>query len=179
MQGYNRVFLLGNIGRIETLTTNNGSTLVKVSLATNRHAKNSATGEKTTETEWHNLIFSNIGNYKLAEIAATYLKKGQPIFIDGEIRTRKWETKQGEKRQTVEIYVKEMMMLPSQTAPAPAPVEMYTPPPAQRPQYAAAISSQIYDDAKKENTSPNAQLPNGLNYTPGKADNFIDDDIPF
>jgi single-strand DNA-binding protein len=82
MFGFNRVFLLGNIGSIELLTTKDGAAMVKISLATNRPGKNAA-GERENITEWHNLVFYNVGNYRLADIAGEYLQKGQAIGTGG------------------------------------------------------------------------------------------------
>lgn len=105
----NKVCLIGNLGQDpESRTTASGKTVVNVSLATTRKAK----GQKENKTEWHNLVFFNRGNYKLADIAETYLRKGTQVYIEGELNTQRWE-KEGHKFQKTNVIVNELQMLGS------------------------------------------------------------------
>ena len=104
----NKVQLIGNLGADPKLHTfDNGGTVANVSIATSEKWKDKESGEVREHTEWHNLVFHN----RLAEIARDYLKKGSPIYVEGRLRTRKWQTEGGEYRYTTEIRVDEMQML--------------------------------------------------------------------
>ncbi|MBO4329993.1 MAG: single-stranded DNA-binding protein [Rhodocyclaceae bacterium] len=104
----NKVQLIGNLGADPKLHTfDNGGTVANVSIATSEKWKDKESGEVREHTEWHNLVFHN----RLAEIARDYLKKGSPIYVEGRLRTRKWQTEGGEDRYTTEIRVDEMQML--------------------------------------------------------------------
>ena len=104
----NKVQLIGNLGADPKLHTfDDGGTVANVSIATTEKWKDKESGELREQTEWHNLVFHN----RLAEIARDYLKKGSPIYVEGRLRTRKWQTEGGEDRYTTEIRVDEMQML--------------------------------------------------------------------
>lgn len=108
MASVNKVILIGNLGRDPELRTfPSGGQVANVSLATTETWKDRQTGERRELTEWHNLVFSD----RLAEIAAQYLKKGSPVYIEGRIRTRKWQDQSGQDRYTTEIRVDNMQML--------------------------------------------------------------------
>lgn len=110
MASLNKVLLIGNLGRDpESRTFPNGGTVTNVSIATTETWKDRQTGERREATEWHNLVFHN----RLAEIAAQYLRKGSPVYVEGRIRTRKWQDKNGQDRYTTEVHVDEMQMLGS------------------------------------------------------------------
>lgn len=108
MASLNKVQLIGNLGRDpEFRAFSDGGCVATVSIATSERWKDKQSGEPREATEWHNLVFHN----RLAEIARDYLKKGSPIYVEGRLRTRKWQTEGGEDRYTTEIRVDEMQML--------------------------------------------------------------------
>ncbi len=107
MAGVNKVILIGNLGadpEVRYLT--NGTTVANFRLATSEN-RLSKTGEKTTITEWHRIVAFG----KLAEICRDYLSKGKQVYIEGKIRSRSWEDKEGNKRFTTEILANQMQML--------------------------------------------------------------------
>jgi len=105
--GINKVILIGNLGRDpEIQKFDNGVKKASFSLATTETFKNRE-GEKTQHTEWHNIILWR----GLAEIAENYLRKGSTIYLEGKIRRREWEDKEGQKRYTTEILGDTMTML--------------------------------------------------------------------
>lgn len=106
----NRVILVGNLGADPELRySNNGDAILNISIATSESRKDKQTGEKKQMTEWHRVVFYG----QLAEIVAKYLKKGDTLYVEGKIRTRKWTDQQGVERYTTEIYADEMRMLGS------------------------------------------------------------------
>ena len=106
-KGINKVILIGNLGQDPAQKAlPNGNAVTNVSLATSRTWKDKNSGEQKEKTEWHRVVFFN----RLAEIAAQYLKKGEKVYIEGELRTREWE-KDGQKHFTTEIVGSEMQML--------------------------------------------------------------------
>lgn len=106
----NMVQLIGNLGRDPELRAfPNGGCVANVSLATTGRWKDRQTGEAREATEWHNIVFHD----RLAEIAEQYLHKGSPVYVKGQLRTRKWQDKDGQDRYTTEIHVDEMLMLGS------------------------------------------------------------------
>jgi single-strand DNA-binding protein len=110
MASVNKVILVGNLGKDpETRYTPDGAAITNITLATTDTWKDKATGEKKEATEWHRVAFFG----KLAEIAGQYLKKGRPVYIEGRIRTRKWQDKEGQDRYTTEIIADQMQMLGS------------------------------------------------------------------
>ncbi|BAX79504.1 single-stranded DNA-binding protein [Labilibaculum antarcticum] len=103
----NKVILVGNVGKDpEVKYLDNGVAVCNFSLATSE-TYNNKNGEKVTQTEWHNIVLWR----KLAEIAESYVKKGMQIYVEGQIRTRNWEDKDGIKRYTTEIFGTTMQML--------------------------------------------------------------------
>ncbi len=110
MASINKVILIGNLGKDpETRYTPDGAAITNITLATTDTWKDKATGEKKEATEWHRVSFFG----RLAEIAGQYLKKGRPVYIEGRIRTRKWQDKEGQDRYTTEIIADQMQMLGS------------------------------------------------------------------
>jgi len=108
MASVNKVILVGNLGADpETRFMPNGDAIANIRLATTESWKDKATGEKKELTEWHRVVFRS----KLAEIVGQYLKKGSAVYIEGRIRTRKWQDKEGQERYTTEIEAREMQML--------------------------------------------------------------------
>ena len=113
MSSVNKVILVGHLGKDpEIRSFSNGEQVANVSIATTDKWKDKATGEQREATEWHNLVF--IG--RQAEIAGQYLKKGSQIYVEGSIRTRKWQDKEGNDRYTTEVRVGNMQMLGGKTA---------------------------------------------------------------
>ena len=113
-RGVNKVILVGNLGADpETRSMPSGMTVTNIRIATSESWKDKAGGEKQEKTEWHNLKCSITS---LAEVAGEYLKKGSQVYIEGKIRTRKWQDKEtGKDRYTTEIIVNEMQMLGSKS----------------------------------------------------------------
>jgi single-strand DNA-binding protein len=110
-RGVNKVILVGNLGKDpETRYMPSGSAVTNLRIATSESWKDKTTGEQTERTEWHAVAMFG----RLAEIAAEYLRKGSQVYIEGKLRTRKWQDKtSGQDRYTTEIIADEMQMLGS------------------------------------------------------------------
>ena len=107
MASVNKVILVGNLGRDpEVRFMPNGEAVCNFSIATTDSWKDKS-GAKQERTEWHNIVMYR----KLAEIAGEYLKKGRPVYVEGRLQTRKWQTKEGQDRYTTEIIADQMQML--------------------------------------------------------------------
>lgn len=107
-RGVNKVILVGNIGQDpDTKYMPSGGAVTNISVATSESWKDKQTGQPVERTEWHRVVFFN----KLAEIAAQYLRKGSKVYIEGSLRTRKWQDQSGQDRYTTEIVASEMQML--------------------------------------------------------------------
>ena len=107
-RGINKVILVGNVGKDpETRYMPNGKAVTNFSIATSDGWTDKQTGDKQERTEWHNVVLFE----KLAEIASQYLRKGSQVYIEGSLRTRKWQDKEGKDRYTTEIVGREMQML--------------------------------------------------------------------
>ena len=107
-RGINKVIIVGNVGGDpETRYMPSGSAVTNLTVATNESWKDKQTGEQKERTEWHRVAMFN----RLAEIAAEYLRKGSQVYIEGKLRTRKWQDKSGNDRYTTEIIADEMQML--------------------------------------------------------------------
>src|SRR5512145_1692753 len=110
MASVNKVILIGNLGRDpETRYTADGAAITNITIATSDRWKDKASGEMKESTEWHKVAFFG----RLAEIAGEYLKKGRPVYVEGRLRTRKWQDKEGQDRYTTEIVAENMQMLGS------------------------------------------------------------------
>ena len=110
MASVNKVILVGNLGRDpETRYATSGSAICNITIATSRQWKDKTSGEKKEETEWHRVVFYD----RLAEIAGEYLKKGRPVYVEGRLKTRKWQDKEGQDRYTTEIVAEQMQLLGS------------------------------------------------------------------
>jgi single-strand DNA-binding protein len=108
MASVNKVILVGNCGRDpETRYMPDGAALTNVSIATTFRWKDRNSGENKEETEWHRVSFRG----RLAEIAGEYLKKGSPVYVEGRLRTRKWQDQSGQERYTTEIIADQMQLL--------------------------------------------------------------------
>lgn len=136
MASVNKVILVGHLGRDPEVRygADGTSAVCNVSIATTSSWKDKASGERREETEWHRVVFYN----RLAEIAGEYLKKGRPVYIEGRLKTRKWQNKEGVDQYTTEIIADQMQMLggrdeqESQTPSQPRPTPQSTQPVATR-----------------------------------------------
>ena len=158
MASVNKVILVGNLGADpETRYMPNGDAVANIRMATTESWKDKATGEKKELTEWHRVVFYR----KLAEIVGQYLKKGSAVYVEGRIRTRKWQDKEGQERYTTEIEANEMQMLGGRQSASSSGGEA---------EYGGSMPSQPAGPAGAAN-KPAAQ----------KAPSFedMDDDIPF
>lgn len=152
-RGVNKVILVGNCGKDpETRYMPSGGAVTNISVATSESWKDKQTGETKERTEWHNIVFFN----RLGEIAGEYLRKGSQIYVEGSLRTRKWQDKSGNDRYTTEIVANEMQMLGSRSGGGDS--------------YAPAQSSQ---SSSKPASQP-ASKPE-----PAMVEDGFDDDIPF
>jgi len=112
----NKVTLIGNLGADpEVRSTNNGSRVATLSLATSRQW-NDQKGEKQEKTEWHRVICWNNKGFMLADLAEKYMKKGDKVYIEGRIEYRTWEDKEKQTRYTTEIIAREIILLGSRGA---------------------------------------------------------------
>lgn len=147
-RGINKVILIGHLGQDpQSRAMPSGKTVVNLRLATTEQWRDRQTGENKEATEWHNVVMFE----RLAEIAAEYLRKGSQIYIEGRLRTRKWQDREGQDRYTTEIVANDMQMLGGRGGGAPG---------------AAAERS-----GRSEERSARAE--------PAVADEALDDDIPF
>ena len=156
-RGINKVILVGNLGNDpEIRYTQAGAAITNISIATSETWKDKQTGQPQERTEWHRVVFFN----RLAEIAGEYLRKGSKVYVEGGLRTRKWQDKEGQDRYTTEIVGNEMQMLDSRGA-------------------GQGGGYQAPDDASQSapRAAPAAKPAEG-GAAPGDFGNF-DDDIPF
>ncbi len=128
-RGINKVILVGNLGADpESRAMPSGSSVTNIRVATSESWKDKSTGDQQERTEWHSVAFFG----RLAEVAAEYLRKGSQVYIEGKLRTRKWQDRDGKDRWTTEIIANEMQMLggrPGAGAPAQASAVAETLPP--------------------------------------------------
>lgn len=109
-RGVNKVILIGNLGADpESRYLPSGSAVANITLATSESWRDKQTGQQQERTEWHRVVFFN----RLAEIVGEYLKKGSKVYVEGSLRTRKWQDKEGRDQYTTEIVANEMQMLDS------------------------------------------------------------------
>lgn len=107
MRGVNKVILIGNLGHDpEIRYTTSGQAVAHFTLATTE-VRTNKDGQKQEFTEWHRIVAWG----RLAEISGEYLSKGKRVYIEGTLRTRTWEDKEGKKRWTTEVFAKNMQML--------------------------------------------------------------------
>lgn len=134
MASVNKVIIIGNLGRDPDVRyTPDGAAVCNVNIATTSGWKDKNSGEKREETEWHRVVFYN----RLAEIAGEYLKKGRSVYIEGKLKTRKWQNKEGADQYTTEIVADQMQMLGNrqdgEDAPHESPAHQSAPAPRARP----------------------------------------------
>jgi single-strand DNA-binding protein len=107
-RGINKVILIGNLAKDpETRYMPSGGAVTNATIATSETWKDKNTGDQQERTEWHRVVFFN----RLGEIAGEYLKKGSKVYVEGSLRTRKWQGQDGQDRYTTEIVASEMQML--------------------------------------------------------------------
>jgi single-strand DNA-binding protein len=107
-RGINKVILIGHLGQDpQQRAMPSGKAVVNLRMATTDQWRDKQTGENKEATEWHNVVMFD----RLAEVAAEYLRKGSQLYVEGRIRTRKWQDKEGQDRYTTEIVANEMQML--------------------------------------------------------------------
>ena len=112
-RGVNKVILIGNLGADpETRAMPSGTTVANLRIATSESWRDKQTGEQQERTEWHRVALFG----RLAEIAGEYLRKGSQVYIEGSLRTRKWQDKQGNERYSTEIVGNDLQMLGSRAA---------------------------------------------------------------
>jgi len=163
MASVNKVILVGNLGRDpEVRYSPDGGAICNVSIATTSSWKDKTSGDRREETEWHRVVFYN----RLAEIAGEYLRKGRPVYVEGRLKTRKWQNKEGVDQYTTEVVADQMQMLGGRDSGGDsmgggAPDGMSDSQPASRPA------------ARPQGQRPAAPAANGANL----AD--MEDDIPF
>ena len=108
MRGINKIIIIGHLGADpESHQFSNGGNVTNISVATSEQWTDKQTGEKREATEWHRITLFN----RLGEIAAQYLKKGSKVYIEGSLRTRKWQEQNGQDRYTTEVRADKMQML--------------------------------------------------------------------
>jgi single-strand DNA-binding protein len=175
-RGVNKVILVGNLGKDpEVRYTPSGSAVANVAIATSDQWKDKQTGEQQERTEWHRVVFFN----RLAEVVGEYVKKGQQIYVEGRIQTRKWQDQSGQDRWTTEIVASEMQMLGGRGggggdgggASSGFDQSMDQSAPQQRP-----APQQQGQGGGQKNAPANAPAPAS---TQGGAFDDFDDDIPF
>jgi single-strand DNA-binding protein len=159
MASVNKVIIVGNLGRDpETRYLPSGEAVTNISVATTDTWKDKATGEKKEATEWHRVAFFG----RLAEIAGEYLKKGSQVYVEGQLRTRKWQDKEGKDRYTTEIRADTMQMLGSRAGAGDA----------------RGGSADPRGEPRGEAAAPKAEAKSAAKKPAGKFDD-MEDDIPF
>ncbi len=125
-RGVNKVILIGNLGvDPEIRYMPSGDAVANVRIATTDTWRDKTSGENREQTEWHSVVFFG----RLAEIAGQYLHKGSRVYVEGSLRTRKWQDKEGQERYTTEIRAQDMQMLDSRNAGGSADFESGSAPP--------------------------------------------------
>lgn len=161
----NKVMLIGHLGADpEVRYMPSGGAFANISLATNLTWKDRQTGEKKESTEWHRVVFAD----RLAEIAGEYLKKGAKVYVEGRLKTRKWQDQSGHDRYTTEIIATTMRMLDSRSGGISHFGNEEQP---QQASHAETTSSASQQSEPMQHTMPPSPPPHAY-------DDF-DDDIPF
>jgi single-strand DNA-binding protein len=159
-RGINKVILIGNLGNDpEQKSMPNGNAVTNISVATAESWKDKQTGQQQERTEWHRVVFFN----RLAEIAGQYLSKGSKVYIEGSLRTRKWQDQSGADRYSTEIIASEMQMLDS------------------RGDQGGGYSQPAPRQQAPQKQAPQQSAPQQPQQPAAPAGNFddFDDDIPF
>ncbi|MEE9223010.1 MAG: single-stranded DNA-binding protein [Nitrosomonadaceae bacterium] len=160
-RGINKVILIGNLGNDpETRYMPSGGAVTNITVATSETWKDKQTGQAQERTEWHRVVFFN----KLAEIAGQYLRKGSKVYIEGSLRTRKWQDQSGQDKYTTEIVSNEMQMLDSRS---------------QGGQQGGGYPDQGYSQAPAQQAPRPASRQSAPQQAPAGGFDDFDDDIPF
>jgi single-strand DNA-binding protein len=176
-RGINKVILIGNCGGDpETRYLPSGGAVCNITVATSETWKDKQTGANQERTEWHRVVFFN----RLGEIAGEYLRKGSKVYVEGSLRTRKWQDKEGQDRYTTEIVGNEMQMLDSRGGGGggPAPDDYDSAPSGGGRSSAPAARSNAPRNDSARNDAPRNDAPRNDAPPAGNFDDF-DDDIPF
>lgn len=157
-RGINKVILVGNVGvDPDVRYLPNGSAVTTLSLATSESWKDKTTGEKQERTEWHRIVCFN----RLGEIAGEYVRKGSKLYVEGSLRTRKWQDQQGQDKYMTEIIASDIQMLDSKSG----------------------GSAPSYEDFPQSQTSAapsrNTQAAPAQAQVSADAFDQLDDDVPF
>ncbi len=174
MASINKVILVGNLGQDpEVKYMPSGGAVTNISIATTDTWKDKATGEKKENTEWHRVVFFN----RLAEIVGEYLRKGSQVYIEGNLRTRKWQDQNGVDKYTTEIVAREMQMLGGKAGGSSdfAPSQQSQQQPQQAQQQGGGGYQQQGGGASQQSAPQQSPQQSAA---PQNFDNF-DDDIPF
>ena len=164
-RGVNKVILVGNLGADpETRYTASGSAITNIRIATSESWKDKQTGENQERTEWHRVVFFN----RLAEIAGEYLRKGSQVYIEGALRTRKWQDQSGQDRYSTEVVANEMQMLGSRGGDS-----------FDRPAQATQQSGGFRESQPQQQAAQPQQKAAQPQAAPPAEDGFAEDDIPF
>ncbi len=144
----NKVILIGNLGRDpEIRSTQDGTRMANLSVATSESWRDKSTGERRERTEWHRVV---IFNDKLSEVAEKYLKKGAKVYLEGQLQTRKWTDQSGQERYSTEVVLQrfrgELVMLDTRGAGADNTAGGSEPPSAERQAGRAPASGADLDD---------------------------------
>lgn len=154
-RGINKVILIGNVGvEPDVRYMPNGNAATTLSVATTESWKDKQTGEKQERTEWHRVVCFN----KLGEIAGEYVKKGTKLYIEGSLRTRKWQDQSGQDRYTTEIIANDIQMLDSK---------------------GGGFNAEPSSSSDRSFNKPSKEAPPSLESVAQDAFDGLDDDIPF
>lgn len=168
MAGINKVIIVGRLGNDpEIRTMPNGEAVANISVATSETWTDKNTGERRETTEWHRIVFYR----RQAEVVGEYLRKGSQVYVEGRLRTRKWQDQNGQDRYTTEIQGDVMQMLDSRNAGNQGGDYGYAPQSAPQ-QYSQQPSYQSQPTPRQ--TAKPASTPQ-----PEPAMDSFDDDIPF
>lgn len=171
MASINKVILVGNLGNDpEVKYMPSGGAVTNISIATTDSWTDKSSGQKQDRTEWHRVVFFN----RLAEIVGEYLRKGSQVYVEGSLRTRKWQDQGGQDRYTTEIVAREMQMLGSRQGAGDA--GGYSAAPSGGMNQGQGMGSSAPASTPQQNNPPQQkpqQMPNS-----GGVDDF-EDDIPF
>jgi single-strand DNA-binding protein len=153
-RGINKVILVGNLGADpETRYTASGAAITNIRIATSESWKDKQTGDQQERTEWHKVVFFN----RLAEVAGEYLRKGSQVYVEGSLRTNKWQDQSGQDHYSTEVIASEMQMLGGRGGDG-----------GDRPQQSGGFR----DKRQSQSDQPRVAEPTG-------DSGFAEDDIPF
>ncbi|MGO2507187.1 MAG: single-stranded DNA-binding protein [Psychrobacter alimentarius] len=172
MRGVNKVIIIGNLGADpEARQFNNGGNVTNISVATSEQWTDKQSGEKKEATEWHRIVLFN----RLGEIAAQYLRKGSKVYIEGSLRTRKYQDSNGQDKYITEIRAEQLQMLDGKDeGQAPNNQQNNNRPPQNNQGYQQPQQNQAPQQFNNQmNQQPNNQQPTSMPSGP------VDDDIPF